>query len=35
MGGRSQEGLKIAGVTPENLSIAMETIKWSWGVAFQ
>jgi hypothetical protein len=35
MGGRSQEGLKIPGVTPEILSIAMEAIKWSWAAAFQ
>jgi Fungal trichothecene efflux pump (TRI12) len=35
IGGRPQEALNIPGVTPENLKLAMEAIKWSWGGAFQ
>lgn len=35
IGGRPQEALNITGVTPENLELAMEAIKWSWGGAFK
>jgi hypothetical protein len=35
LGARPQAAAKLPGVTPEAVAIAMETVKWSYSIAFQ